>query len=415
MDAGSAEAVRLTVVLPCLNEEGAVGAVIDEAWRGIESTGLPGEVVVVDNGSTDRSASVAREHGARVVQEVERGYGSAYLRGLAEARGEFIVMADADGTYPLDDLRPFVKLLDEGDDLVLGSRFRGKIQRGAMPWLHRWVGNPVLTAVLNVFFGVRVSDAHCGLRAVRRSALDRLELESTGMEFASEMILKAAKRGLRVGEVPIEYRPRIGQSKLNTVRDGWRHLRFMLVHSSTFLFLIPGGILLLLGLAIMLPLAWGPVTVFGFTWYIHAMIAGSTATLVGAQVLQLGLFGRTYAVRYLGDSDPLLERCWKHVRLEHGLLAGAFLFLAGAAVLGWIFFDWWSSGFGVLAREHQALFGLTLVGLGLQTMFASFFLSVLALRGGHPATVAQGPTPASAAAASRTAAPVRPREPAARR
>jgi glycosyltransferase involved in cell wall biosynthesis len=413
MDAGSAEAVRLTVVLPCLNEEGAVGAVIDEAWRGIESTGLPGEVVVVDNGSTDRSASVAREHGARVVQEVERGYGSAYLRGLAEARGEFIVMADADGTYPLDDLRPFVKLLDEGDDLVLGSRFRGKIQRGAMPWLHRWVGNPVLTAVLNVFFGVRVSDAHCGLRAVRRSALDRLELESTGMEFASEMILKAAKRGLRVGEVPIEYRPRIGQSKLNTVRDGWRHLRFMLVHSSTFLFLIPGGILLLLGLAIMLPLAWGPVTVFGFTWYIHAMIAGSTATLVGAQVLQLGLFGRTYAVRYLGDSDPLLERCWKHVRLEHGLLAGAFLFLAGAAVLGWIFFDWWSSGFGVLAREHQALFGLTLVGLGLQTMFASFFLSVLALRGGHPATAEREAAPASAAPTM--SAPVRPREPAARR
>jgi glycosyltransferase involved in cell wall biosynthesis len=414
MEAGSAEAIRLTVVLPCLNEEGAVGAVIDEAWRGIESTGLAGEVVVIDNGSTDRSASVALEHGARVVQEPERGYGSAYLRGLAEARGEFIVMADADGTYPLNDLRPFVKLLAEGDDLVLGSRFRGNIQRGAMPWLHRRVGNPVLTAVLNVFFGVRVSDAHCGLRAVRRSAVDRLELESTGMEFASEMILKAAKRGLRVGEVPIEYRPRIGESKLNTVRDGWRHLRFMLVHSSTFLFLIPGGVLLLLGLAIMLPLAWGPVTVFGFTWYIHAMIAGSTATLVGAQILQLGLFGRTYAVLYLGDSDPLLERCWKRVRLEHGLLAGAFLFLAGSAVLGWIFFDWWSSGFGALAREHQALFGLTLIGLGLQTMFASFFLSVLALRG-HPRSAEQGTPLTSAASAPTMSAPVSRREPAARR
>jgi glycosyltransferase involved in cell wall biosynthesis len=415
MGTGPLEAIRLTVVLPCLNEEGAVGAVIDEAWRGIESTGLPGEVLVVDNGSTDRSASVALEHGARVIQEPARGYGSAYLRGLAEARGEFIVMADADGTYPLNDLRPFVRLLDKGNDLVLGSRFRGNIQRGAMPWLHRWVGNPVLTAVLNVFFGVRVSDAHCGLRAVRRSALRRLELESTGMEFASEMILKAAKRGLRVDEVPIEYRPRIGESKLNTVRDGWRHLRFMLVHSSTFLFLIPGGILLLLGLAIMLPLAWGPVTVFGFTWYIHAMIAGSTATLVGAQVLQLGLFGRTYAVRYLGDSDPLLERCWKHVRLEHGLLAGTFLFLAGSAVLGWIFFDWWASGFGVLAREHQALFGLTLVGLGLQTMFASFFLSVLALRGGHPATAGRGATEASPAAGATVSTAVRPGEPAARR
>jgi glycosyltransferase involved in cell wall biosynthesis len=417
MERGAAEAASLSVVLPCLNEEDAVGAVIDEAWRGIASTGLPGEVLVVDNGSTDRSAAVAQEHGARVVYEPERGYGSAYLRGLAEARGEFIVMADADGTYPLDDLQPFVKLLDEGNDLVLGSRFRGNIQRGAMPWLHKRIGNPVLTAVLNNFFGVRVSDAHCGLRAVRRSALNRLELESTGMEFASEMILKAAKRGLSVGEVPIQYRPRIGESKLNTVRDGWRHLRFMLVHSSTFLFLIPGGILLLLGLTIMLPLAWGPVTVFGFTWYIHAMIAGSTATLVGAQVLQLGLFARTYAVLYLGDSDPLLERCWKRVRLEHGLLAGAVLFLAGTAVLGWIFLDWWSSGFGALAREHQALFGLTLIGLGLQTMFSSFFLSVLRLRGRDPAAPAEYSVRPGFApeAASTTSEPIRRREPAARR
>ena len=412
----STEVVRISVVLPCLNEEGAVGAVIDEAWRGIESTGLPGEVLVVDNGSTDRSVEVAREHGARVVPEPRRGYGSAYLRGLAEAHGDYIVMADADGTYPVDDLRPFVKLLEEGDDLVLGSRFRGNIQRGAMPWLHRRVGNPVLTAVLNVFFGVRVSDAHCGLRAVKRSALGRLQLESTGMEFASEMILKAAKRGLSVGEVPIEYRPRIGESKLNTVRDGWRHLRFMLVHSSTFLFLIPGAFLLLFGLAVMLPLAWGPVTAFGFTWYIHAMIAGSTATLVGAQVLQLGLFARTYAVLYLGDSDPLLERCWKRLRLEHGLLAGAALFVAGGSVLGWIFFDWWSSDFGVLAREHQALFGLTLVGLGLQVMFASFFLSVLRLRGRDPIeTRAQVADATAVSAAAPAAERVLPREQAAKR
>ena len=409
MDTASAEAMRISVVLPCLNEEGAVGAVIDEAWRGIESTGLPGEVLVVDNGSTDRSVAIAQEHGARVVHESERGYGSAYLRGLTEARGEFIVMADADGTYPLADLRPFVRRLEEGNDLVLGSRFRGQIQRGAMPWLHRWVGNPVLTAVLNVFFRVRVSDAHCGLRAVRRSSLARLELESTGMEFASEMILKAAKRGLRVDEVPIEYRPRIGESKLNTVRDGWRHLRFMLVHSATFLFLIPGALLLLLGLAVMLPLAGGPVTAFGFNWHIHAMIAGSTATLVGAQVVQLGLFARTYAVLYLGDSDPLLERHWKRIRLEHGLLAGAVLFLIGAAVLVWIFVDWWRRDFGVLAREHEALFGLTFVGLGVQTMFASFFLSVLQLRGHHHGAAESPAVPVSIPAQAR------PREPVAKR
>jgi len=372
--------VEVSVVLPCLDEEAAVGEVIDEAWRGLEAAGVDGEVVVVDNGSTDRSAEVAEEHGARVVNEERRGYGSAYLRGLAEARGEIIVMADADGTYPLDDLRPFIDGIRGGQDLVLGSRFRGRIQRGAMPWSHRWIGNPILTAILNVFFGVKVSDAHCGLRAISRSAVPVLELQSTGMEFASEMILKAAKRGLAVGDVPIVYRPRVGESKLNTFRDGWRHLRFMLIHSSTFLFIIPGALLLLLGLAIMLPLAGGPVTLFGFQWQIHAMIVGSTATLVGGQVLQLGLFARTYAILYLGDRDPYLPRLWGKVRLEHGLLLGLSLALAGMGIIGGIFLEWASGGFQALGREYLALLGLTLTGLGVQTIFGSFFLSVLGLR-----------------------------------
>jgi glycosyltransferase involved in cell wall biosynthesis len=384
--------IRISVVLPCLNEEGAVGQVIDDAWKGIESTGLLGEVVVVDNGSTDRSREIAEAHGARVVAEERRGYGSAYLRGLDEARGDYIVMADADGTYPLTDLREFVRKLDAGDDLVLGSRFRGQIHKGAMPFLHRWVGNPVLTAVLNVFFGVKVSDAHCGLRAVKRSALPVLELDSTGMEFASEMILKAAKRGLSVGEVAIEYRPRIGESKLSTFRDGWRHLRFMLIHSSTFLFIIPGSILLALGLLVMLPLSTGPREIFGVTWYIHAMIAGSTATLVGAQVLQMGIFARTYAVLYMGDSDRLLQRLWR-IRLEHGLLLGAVLILTGTTILGAIFVAWAKNDFGMLARQHESLLGLTLIGLGVQVVFGSFFLSVLGLGSeGRPARTAASDT-----------------------
>jgi hypothetical protein len=289
-------------------------------------------------------------------------------------------MADADATYPLRDLPAFVDKLERGDDLVLGSRFKGTIHRGAMPWAHRWIGNPVLTFILNVFFGVRVSDAHCGMRAIRRTAVPRLELQATGMEFASEMILKASKRKLRVGEIPIDYQPRIGESKLNTWRDGWRHLRFMLLHSSTFLFLIPGFVLLLIGLAIMLPLATGPVKVFGVTWYIHALIAGSLATLVGAQIVQLGLFARSYALLYLNEHDPVLERLWYRVRLEHGLLLGAALVLVGGGVLVAIFAEWASGGFRALGREHEALFGMTLVGLGVQILFGSFFLSVLGLR-----------------------------------
>jgi hypothetical protein len=218
------------------------------------------------------------------------------------------------------------------------------------------------------------------MRMFRRSALPVLELQATGMEFALEMILKSAKRGLRIAEVPIDYHARAGESKLSTVRDGWRSLRFLLIHSATYLFLIPGAILLALGLLIVIPLAAGPIELFGWTWYIHPMIAGAAATLVGAQVVQLGLFARTYAVLYLGDRDPALERGWSRVRLEHGLLLGLGLFLAGSILLVGIFVEWAQAGFGSLAREHQALLGVLLVALGVQVIFSSFFLSVLGLR-----------------------------------
>jgi glycosyltransferase involved in cell wall biosynthesis len=375
-----ASPVEISVVIPCLDEERAIAEVVAWGWEGIERTGRSGEVIVVDNGSTDRSVELAKNAGARVVHEPRPGYGSAYLRGLAEARGEYIFMADGDGTYDLRDMKPFLEQLDSGKEFVLGSRFQGRIHEGAMPWKHRWIGNPILTWILNVFFGVKVSDAHCGLRAIRRSTVARLDLHATGMEFASEMILKAAKRNIPVGEVPIDYYPRTGESKLNTWRDGWRHLRFMLVHSATFLFIIPGLVLLSLGLIVMLALAGGPVEAFGVHWYIHAMIIGSTATLVGAQIVQLGVFARTYAVLYLDEPDPFFERIWSKVRLEHGLLAGALVLIAGLALLGTIFGQWASGGFGALHEEHPALLGLTLIGLGVQILFASFFLSVLGLR-----------------------------------
>lgn len=375
-----AQPVEVSVVLPCLNEEQAVGAVVDRAWAGIAASGRAGEVVVVDNGSVDNSAEIAREHGARVVLEPRPGYGSAYLAGLAAARGEAIVMADADGSYDVGELRRFVDALEAGHDLVLGSRLRGTIHRGAMPWAHRWIGNPVLTALLNRLFRAHVSDALCGLRAVRRSALLRLELQAIGMEFASEMIVKAAKRGLSIAEIPIDYYPRTGESKLNSFRDGWRYLRFMLVHSPTYLFLLPGSIVLLAGLVLLLPLVAGPVEVFGRVWHVHTMIAGSTATILGAQIIQLGLFARTYAVLYLGDREPRFERLWLRIRLEHGLLLGGVLVAAGSVLLLAIFVHWAASGFGELGAVHPSLFGMTLLALGAQTIFGSFFLSILGLR-----------------------------------
>ena len=255
----SAAAPEISVVIPCLNEEEAVGKVVDQALEGIRRSGRTGEVIVVDNASTDRSAEVAAEHGATVVREERPGYGSAYLAGLAVAQGDFIVMGDADETYPMQDLAPFVERLAEGDDLVMGSRFEGTIHGEAMPWLNRHVGNPILTGLLNVLFGVKISDAHCGMRAVRKDALPTLDLHSTGMEFASEMVFKAFRRKLRVSEIPIDYYPRVGESKLNRFGDAWRHVKFMLLYSPSWLYFVPGLTLLVLGILGALALAAGPV------------------------------------------------------------------------------------------------------------------------------------------------------------
>src|SRR3954469_7473079 len=231
--------VEVSVVIPCLNEEEAIEQVVRSARAGLDAAGVVGEVVVVDNASEDRSAELARAAGAVVVYEPRRGYGSAYLAGLSAARGRYAIMADADGTYPLELIPQFVEKLRGGADMVIGSRFKGTIHPGAMPWLNRYIGNPILTGMLNLLFGSGVSDAHCGLRGLRRDVLPSLKLSATGMEFASEMVIKAGKRHLRVEEIPIDYRPRIGVSKLSRVGDAWRHIRFMLVHSPTFLFMLP--------------------------------------------------------------------------------------------------------------------------------------------------------------------------------
>jgi glycosyltransferase involved in cell wall biosynthesis len=371
---------QISVVIPCLNEETAVGAVVDQAWEGIKASGRSGEVIVVDNGSTDRSAEVAAEHGATVISEPHRGYGSAYLAGLAQARGEYIVMGDADETYPLQELPRFVDALEAGDDLVVGSRFEGRIHKDAMPWTNRWIGNPILTGMLNVLFRVRVSDAHCGMRAVRREALPKLDLHSTGMEFASEMVFKAFRRGLAVSDLPIDYFPRTGESKLSRFGDAWRHVRFMLLYSPSWLYFLPGTILVLLGLAGMLVLATGPVDIFGRQWQIHTMLAFVAATILGTQIIQIGVFARTYAMTHFGERDALLERLWPRVRLEHGLLAGAALFVAGAAVLITIFVDWARQGFGPLGHEYATALGFTFVALGVQVVFGSFFIGVLTMR-----------------------------------
>jgi glycosyltransferase involved in cell wall biosynthesis len=372
-------APEITVVVPCLNEEEAVGKVVDQALEGIRRSGRTGEVLVVDNDSTDRSAEVAAAHGARVLTERRRGYGSAYLTGLEAAQGEYIVMGDADETYPLQELGPFVDRLEAGDDLVMGSRFKGTIHGDAMPFLNRFVGNPILTGMLNLLFGVKVSDAHCGMRAIRKDAAEALELHSTGMEFASEMVFKAYRRGLAVSEIPIDYYPRVGESKLNRIGDAWRHVRFMLLYSPSWLYIVPGSALLLLGVAGMLALATGPVDVFGRSWQIHTMLGFVALTLIGAQVIQLGVFARTYALVRIGEHDPLLDRLGGRLRLEHGLLVGGGLVLLAVVGLIAVGVEWASEGFETLGRAYETALLATMLGLGIQIVFGAFFLALLVM------------------------------------
>ena len=377
---------EISVVIPCLNEEEAVGKVVDQALEGIRRSGRTGEVIVVDNASTDRSADVAAEHGAIVVREERPGYGSAYLAGLAHARGGYIVMGDADETYPMQELAPFVERLAAGDDLVMGSRFEGTIHGEAMPWLNRHIGNPILTGLLNVLFGVKISDAHCGMRAVRRDALPVLDLHSTGMEFASEMVFKAFRRKLRISEIPIDYYPRVGESKLNRFGDAWRHVKFMLLYSPSWLYFVPGVLLLLLGLIGAIALAAGPVTVLGRTWQIHTLFACIFAILLGTQIVQLGVFARAFAASHLGEKDPWVERARGKVSVEHGLVVGGLLLLVGFLTILVIFVNWAIDGFGALSHEYATAIGFTLLAVGLQVMLGSFFLALLTMRTTEPSS-----------------------------
>jgi glycosyltransferase involved in cell wall biosynthesis len=368
----------VSVVIPCLNEAESIEECVHAARAAIDEGGYQGEVVVVDNGSTDGSGDLATAAGARVVVEPRRGYGNAYLAGLAAARGRYIVMLDADMTYDAGELPRFVAELEDGGDMVLGDRMEG-IKPGAMPWLHRHVGNPVLTGLLNSLFGTDVKDAHCGMRAVRREVLPKLDLRTTGMELASEMVIRAAKAGLDIRQFPIEYHPRQGESKLSTWSDGWRHLRFLIIHSPRHLFLIPGMMLVATG-ALIMAVVLTRIEIFGRDWGIHAEIAGSLLVVLGVQVLALGLCARAYGVYFMGETDDWFSRMRQRFRLEHGLLIGGAIAVAGLISGGVLLGMWIDNGFGSLAEGQLAVLSATLVTVGAEVFFTSFLLSIIGLR-----------------------------------
>jgi glycosyltransferase involved in cell wall biosynthesis len=363
----------VSVVMPCLNEEKTVGICVREALKVFKESGIDGEVIVVDNGSTDRSAEIALSEGAVVVYEPSRGYGSAYLRGFKEAKGEIIVMSDSDGTYPLHMIPEFIKPLRDGKaDFVIGSRLRGKIHNGAMPWLHRHIGNPLLTKTLNLLFKTKISDAHCGMRAFRRDVLDCINPNTRGMEFASEMVIKAAKAGLRIEEVPVEYSPRLGGgTKLASFQDGWRHMRFMLLYKNAMLFITPGFFFLTLGAIFML---------FSSSIRYHSMILGSFLAITGFQIISLGLYSKVYAaLREMDRPDRVTSWLMHYNSLEYGLVLGLAIFIIGAGLGLKIFSGWVASGFAELQQVRSAVISSTLAIVGLQTMFTAIFLSILLL------------------------------------
>ena len=372
--------------MPCLNEAETLERCVRRALEALAVAGLPGEVIVADNGSTDGSQEIAARAGARVVPVPERGYGAALLGGIAAARGRHVVMGDADDSYDFGEVPAFVARLEEGHDLVMGSRFRGRIEPGAMPFLHRWLGNPVLSFLGRLFFRVPASDFHCGIRGFRKEAIERIGLRTTGMEFASEMVVKAALFGLRIGEIPVTLR-KDGRSRpphLRTWRDGWRHLRFLLMYSPRWLYLWPGLLLVLAGAGLLAWLYPGPRHLGAARLDVHAMLGAAVMVLAGVEAITFALFAKVFAVTegFL-PADPRVSRASRLLSLEAGLVASAALLLAGAALCASVAGDWIASGWSYLdysVSMRKMIPGALLLVLGAHGLLSSFFLSILGLK-----------------------------------
>lgn len=379
------EMLEVSVIMPCLNEAETLETCIRKAQDAIQKHRLSAEIIVADNGSTDGSQHIAERCGAHVVSVADKGYGNALGGGIDAARGRFVIMGDADDSYDFSVLYPFVEKLREGYDLVMGTRLNGSIMPGAMPWLNRWLGNPVLTGIGRLFFACPVSDFHCGLRAFSKEAYRRMKLVTAGMEFASEMVIKASFMGMRITEVPITFY-KDGRSRpphLRRWRDGWRHLRFMLLYSPRWLFLIPGAFFFLCGGLLCIWLLPGPRNLGGVSLDVHTLLIGGLACILGSQLISFAVFAKIFAVTEgLLPEDPRVNQLFRFLTLEVGLAVGALTTLAGIGLLANAVFLWRQKGFGPLDyRQSMRLVipSATLLVLGVQAIFSSFLLSILGL------------------------------------
>jgi Glycosyl transferase family 2 len=385
MQTGDAD-IELTIVMPCLNEALTLGACIDQAQAMLHSTGIKGEIVIGDNGSTDGSREIARAKGARVAEVPQRGYGAALLGGIAAARGKYVIMGDSDMSYDFGHAPRYLEKLREGYQLVMGNRFQGGIEKGAMPFSHRYLGNPVLTKVGQLFFGAwEIGDFHCGLRAFSKSAIDGLQLSCTGMEFASEMVVKSKLNGLRITQVPTVLKPdgRDRPPHLRTWRDGWRHLRFLLCFSPRWAFVYPGMLCGLLGLALMAMVMPGPRHVGGVVFDIHTLVYGGALVLVGAQGVFFGVLSKIFAITQgLQPAPAQASRWFQRIGLEEGMVVGLVLVALGVSGSLLAVYGWAQTGLGNYnpsTAMRIVVPSVVALALGAQTIFSSLFLSLLGM------------------------------------
>jgi glycosyltransferase involved in cell wall biosynthesis len=367
----------VSIIIPCMNEEKTIGSCIQKALSILKKERLDGEIIISDN-STDKSREIAKEMGAKIVIPQNKGYGNAYLMGFKHAQGKYIILADADDTYDLGEIPKLLEpLLASEADFVTGTRINGEIKKNSMPWLHRYIGNPVLTGILNRLFKTNLSDTHCGMRAITRESYEKLDLKSEGMEFASEMIIEAARKKLRITEVPITYYPRQTPSKLHSWGDGWRHLRFMMLYNPTPFFFIPGLLLFILGAFMTLTLAMrGNVE----TSSLHSLILGSMLAIIGTQMTATGIYMKVYGIIHNKiEKTGLTAKLLDYHSLEYGLVAGILLFFAGMVSGSNVIIKWIMAGYGSLSEVGNAVISVVLAALGIQIIFSTLIISIFLL------------------------------------
>ncbi len=373
--------IELSIIMPCYNEEKSVSICVKKALKVIKELKITGEVIVIDNNSSDKSSSVAKKAGASVFLEKNKGYGNALKRGFKEARGQYIIMADADDTYDFLESKKFYKKLKEGFDLVMGDRYKkGKIEKGATPFIHK-IGAPILTKILNIFYHTNVSDAHCGMRGITKNAYKKLNLSTEGMEFASEMIVKAGKLRLKITEVPITLSKRKGsEAKLNTFKDGWRHLTFLLTQGTNFTFIYPGSLLFLIGIIIFILLSPGKFTILGRTFYYHILYIASLITILGYTIFTFGVLTKQYSINEKLTEQDRTSILIKKLGMNKIILIGFILVLISILILSYSYVIWAETHFGRILSQGRVIAGVTLFVLGIQTIFTGLFSKIIELK-----------------------------------